>query len=331
MEGEGTTEGGDTGGEQSAELSGLGTVEGGGESTEGGSSEGNGSAPPAAKPQTYKITRLGQEREVSLEDLQRMASDDWEDEFKINGEMVRARLPELVRRHQLERTSFQRIEDAKTREKQLEAERAKGRENPLWYLSTHLGVEDPRAWLFKNARSEIELEQLAETDPREYAKRLIEREREETARAAARKEAEEKRAAQERSEQEWNDGMRQALPKALQGAGLPPTQAFAHRVASTLVRARSAGADITPEDAAAIARRDAYGETHDWLGTMDGEGLLAFLGDKLREKIRAAELAVVKGKQATTTEQTPAPVQTRRKPAEEPDYRSPADFMNDYR
>lgn len=295
----------------------------------------SGEPPPATEPaqtaaEKYKIRRGGEEREYTLEELQRMASDDHEEELTVDGQTVRVKMPDILRGYRIERAAMGRLEQATNLRKQLEAERQAGREDPLAYLRQHLGVNDTDEWLFQRTKQVIDLRKLRESDPEAYADAMDKRRREAFEREQARQKAEaEARKAQEEDER-WTRSMREAIPGAAKRVGLPETNAYLHRVASAVLRARNSGLELDPADAAAIVQREVAGETVDLLSGMDGDAILAMLGKDLRKKIREAEIKAIRGAKTHPVRQTPTS-QARRRERERDDddggYITGAEFM----
>jgi hypothetical protein len=257
------------------------------------------------------------EEEWDAERIQKFLDDDDDDEFELDGEKVRIPRWEQRRLVRPAAASMRRMQQAAELRKQLEADRARLKQDLLGFADDTLGHEeadettlDPeirgllngmrptkaQAAYLQAARKVYELAQLRKTDPDKY---LAEQKRVIDARMAARTKMEaEQRANSERVER-WG----REIPAALQQAGLDDTPENRMRLANVHQPAIAAGYDMPFTEAAYMVRQQQQKEVRSVISKMDGPTLHKFLGPELTKRLREVDLKKVKAE----TQQAAAP------------------------
>lgn len=153
-------------------------------------------------------------------------------------------------------------------------------------------------------------EQEMTPEQRELAQ--LRREREESQKTRAQQEAEAKAARSKAVREEYATKAREALPGALQAAGLPHTKAVVQRVAAAAQEAIRSGEDVDAVmgDMARIARSVKAEMLEEWRelhGAMDPEALAGLLGDEKLKALRARDVERLKAAQAGVAPAVRAP------------------------
>lgn len=142
-------------------------------------------------------------------------------------------------------------------------------------------------------------------EQREKEKRLKEYEDRETA-TKAEAEAKEKAASLARFEQSYES----KILEALEIQGVPKKPEAVARMAQYLLKTVEDGYDLTPSELAAQVRSDYTDEIKSLFSDVEGDQLLALLGDAVAEKIRKADM-----KRLKTTHDRPFPKRSAQKQA----------------
>lgn len=265
----------------------------------------SGSSKPKTPAQKHKVRRMGQDVEMTLEELLDAASDNHPYELDIGKDkdgnaLKRAlKLPELVRQARLGEAAMAKMEQAAELRKQVEEARSRGKQDVGWYMREHLGVEDPEDWAVKMATARLqrqrELHELLEQgNVVEYNKRVTQQERERVERERALEEQRRQQAEAQKAAQERAQAIDEAFPAALKAAGLPDNDVARYRVAAIMRRYHMAGHELSIEDGAAMAAQADKEEVLGRLSQLDPDQLLEYLGKDLRKVLRQAELKQVK-------------------------------------
>lgn len=282
------------------------------------------------KPPKYTYKRFTEKGTYADEEwdepkVREFLSDDYEEEYKIDGETVR--LPRHRARSYVQqgRTAFQRMEEAKKLKQEVEAQREAAARAPYEWLDETMGYDfDPEPvggmqitkaerMALKTAERLYSLAELREKDLSQYI--IEERKRTDQLRQAREKISEKKRTAEEtaRRSKEAFENFRPQVIDALKNAGVEPTEDFERRVVSYLKRAQNAGYKMPLSEAAQHARNDHIQEIRSALSRHDGEALLSVLGPDLERKIRGAGV-----KRIESAQQQAAPVQQQQQRGDEP-------------
>lgn len=253
----------------------------------------------------HKLRRLGQDVELSLDELIAAASDSHPYELELgkgqDGNPIRksVQLPELLRSARLGEAAFVKMREAAELRKSYEGARERGRGDVAWYMREHLGVEDPEDWAVQQASGRLkrqrELHELLQSDPAEYHKQVTADERARVEREAAAREAAQKREADARAAQERAQQLAQQVPEALAAAGLPATNEMGYRLAQIVRKYESVGHNITMEEGAHLVAEGYRQELTGYLSQMPVDALLGLLGKDLRKTLREAEIKALKG------------------------------------
>lgn len=242
---------------------------------------------------------------------------------KVNGREIDVDEAELLESGktatQIRRAAEERFAQAKRMLAEVEARQKKLTESPEDALSELLGGKEKFLALAEQAL--IRKLQLEQMDP--HARAAME----------ARQALEAERKARMDIEQQIRDQQAQALQaqfaqefdsqftEALESHGLPRTPDTVRRMAQLQVKAIDMGLQLAPKDIAKIVRDDFVSEQASTLAHLSGDKLLAALGPELRKRIRAAEVASVKGKPAAAAAPAPKPADIPKRPMTQDEWR----------
>lgn len=85
------------------------------------------------------------------------------------------------------------------------------------------------------------------------------------------------------------------VTEALDGSGLPPTNGVIRRMAYAQRRVLETGHEIPMAQVVAHVQEELQAENHEVMAALEGEKLLAYIGPELMQKVRAADLARIRG------------------------------------
>ncbi len=263
------------------------------------------------KARIHKYRKLTEKGEYEEEDwdeerVAKFLSDDWEDEYVIDGQKVSLPRHQAKRNIQLAETSYRRMEDTAKTRKELEERAKRAAENPLEFLDEADGYKFTERYdeldLTRSERLSLEraaefyeLQKLRRENPSEYMRR--ERARNQRMLDAQAKsqtkqrEAAEKQAAAKRFQAE----MEPQVDAALKGVRLRLTPENRQRVAQHMNRAQRTGVKMSLADAAQHARQDYVNSLRQDLSEHDGATLEALLGAELSKRLREAQIRKVQG------------------------------------
>lgn len=259
------------------------------------SGEGGEAKPRTDKPQKFKIKRMGKEIETDLETLQRMASDDWEDEIPVSGQPRKAKYQDLVRGYQLSEGAFDRMRKAAELEKQWAERMDFGRKDPGWFLETQFGVENHEDWahhvLLKKIEREKKLKELYEAgDMYGFEKLTQDVAAERNKRKEAFKQAQDAAIRRQQDIAEQRKKTEASIQGAFKQVGVPDNDAT-RAIASRIFRQyNEIGHDLPHDHLAAMVRDEYVKHIGSYLDQLDDDGLLGFLGDGRRKKLRELEV-----------------------------------------
>lgn len=188
----------------------------------------------------------------------------------------------------------------------------------------HNGFTGYQGWLYDQARALYNQElQLAELERTDHPKFIAEIRKREAERLAAKQRREASFAQRQQAEQrhkaavaEWERSVGENLGKL--GVPMNPrTRAIAESIAREWAEAgrgmtpeqrEAAGLNLTHDQLASMVRDQYHGEIFDYIGSeQDDEKLLAKLPKRLRERLRNAELAALKGAKKQQAAAAPKP------------------------
>lgn len=268
------------------------------------------SAPAEAK---FKVRRGGREAEFTAAEMAKMLDDEYEHDFHgalgkpllIDGKPVKHNWKGIQRAVQDATGAAEarrRFSEESKRFAQMR-EWAKAPENRATFMQRELGIEDFDQWVLERAGEAFErrtkMVELAAKDPvayeREYKANL-------DAQSKAQREALERLEKQQNSEREHGERVRQwtgRLGEELKKIGGVPLNSRTYEIAVQIRDAWDEAQQQLPWDKLAEFVRDAWHEEiFGYIDPQPDEALLQLLGDKRRERLRAAEIAALKGKKA---------------------------------
>jgi hypothetical protein len=220
---------------------------------------------------------------------------------KVDGNELEVDDQELVRGYQLSKTSYQRLEEAKKLQSQVEQFQELLDADPVKALEHLAKQKGKNVGAYREAmeRHLYDLIRQEQLSPQERERLALE----EKVKAYE----EEKKTASERAEQEEMQRLQQhyqaeydkQITEALNTADLPKTPATVRRMASLMQKNLQLGLDLQPAQIVKMVRDEYLEEQREILGKLDGESLLKFLGEDLATKIRKHDVAKLKAGQKT--------------------------------
>lgn len=293
----------------------------GAEGSEGAEGEGQEADPAKAKAKAaakYKVKFGGQDREGTLEDLQKWASDDFEHEVTVDGAVERLRYPELHARARLGSAAFARMREAKAAEARYQGLEKQLMENPVSVFER--AGRDPLQWAIEQVQAEAQLEQMQATDPRGYAQKIVERERR-IAEAKSQREAQQKQAEQQQADkQRMRKATYEALPQAM---GLKMSPLVNGVVGQLMHDAERSGHAPEVAELAMLAKSQIRRDMQAMVSDMNPEQLRELIGDAAMKRLRQSDVASAReaekkrlgiGNQNTAPATGPKPTQGALKP-----------------
>lgn len=233
--------------------------------------------------------------------------------LKVSGREVEVPEDELIEAGktaaQMRRAAAQQFEEAKRLRAEAEALKKRLTESPEDALAEALGgAEKVDALAEARLLRKLQLEQMnPDQRARLEAERALESERKARQKMEEDIKAREARALEQHMAQEFDARFTEALKEN----GLPKTPETVRRLAQLQRKALEMGLDLEPKRMARIILDDIAAEQSATLAQLEGERLLGALGPELRKRIRAAEVAAVKGGGAPAPKPV-APVQPER-------------------
>ena len=251
----------------------------------------------------YKVKRGGTEREIDGDELAKRYSDDYEHEFVgPGGKPIKKKWDDVSRAVQLSEGAAARATRAAQLEQRLAAEREAGKKNPRDYLRDYLGIDDPKKWVFEQAREDwkrnAEIEELLVSDP-QRAREMIQ----EDARLDAQRVTERERAAaQARSDKERSDqATREATSqweRAFQGQGLTWTDETIGLARAIVAKYQQSDVVLPMAEVATLVKRELHTQRRKEFASMPIADLHALLGPEITAAWRAHDVAALKGERA---------------------------------
>lgn len=227
---------------------------------------------PKPEPRRYKVKVQGQEREVTEE--------------------------ELIQAYSASTAANEKFQEAAKMRKQATQFLQNLTEDPFQVLTDpRLGIkpEDLRAkfesWYHENF---VEPELLS---PEERKFRQQEKELQQYREQEKKREAEEKEQRIQALQQQYSQRYQKLIQDAVQQSGLPASEEVIMRIASYMKKAREAKMD--PAEVMPLivqnVKKDFETSVRNLYGSMNGEQLLAILGEDTAKKIREAEIQKLRG------------------------------------
>jgi hypothetical protein len=287
------------------------------------------------KPTKHKVKFFGQEREIaSLEDVLPMLSDDYELEVPVSGQTRKAKYPDLVRGYQMSEGAFDRMRKAAELEKTIGSRLEHAKKDPAWALEMLHGVPDHVRWAAEVVRNQMsqekELDELYQTDRFEWQRRMDKLADDRKARRDA-YEAEQKRSVEEaRTRKEAAERTEGEVRKACEAVGMKWNAQTRSIAGEIYQKYQQVGHQLPPADVAAMARAEYVKQINEHLDSLDDEGLVKFLGDARRKKLRQYELAEVR--RGGKVQEAPKPANTNgAKPKQDSKGMTEKEFKNQWR
>lgn len=256
------------------------------------------------KPTKHKVKFFGQEREIgSLEEALPFLTDDYEHEIPVSGEKRKAKYPDLVRGYQMSEGAFDRMRKAAELEKSIGGRLEHGKKDPAWALEMLHGVPDHVRWAAEVVRGQItqekELDELYQTDRFEWQRRMDKMADDRKARRDAFEAQQKQTVEEERARKESAARTESEVRKAVEAAGLPWNSSTRTAAGEIYAQYAAVGHQLSPGDVAAMAREKYIAQINAYIDSLDDDGLIKFIGDGRRKKLRQYELAEVRrgGKQ----------------------------------
>ncbi len=252
------------------------------------------------KPTKHKVKFFGQEREISsLEEAISLLNDDYEHEIPVSGEKRKAKYPDMVRGYQLSEGAFDRMRKAAELEKSVNERLEHAKQDPEWGLQMMFGVEDPLTWAAERVRKQMsvdaKLKELYDSGNHFEHQRLMDQLADQRkAQRDAFNEAKRKQAEEQKARKEASARTEGEVRKAVEGAGMPWNSATRTIAGEIYAQYSAVGHQLNPADVAAMAREKYIAMINQHIDSYDDEGLVKFLGDARRKKLRQYELAEVR-------------------------------------
>jgi len=215
---------------------------------------------------------------------------------KVNGRDIELPEDEVIQSGlsaaQIRRAANEQFEAAHKARAEVEAFKNGLQTQGAKFLMQQMGPEAFRNMVIQAATEEMKREQM---DPQQRAL-LEERQRreqlEEQIRAQQQQQVQAREAQIVASLQQQYD---QEFGKALADYHLPKTTETVRRMAGIMKAYNQRNVTLSPAEAAQMVREDIASESVGTLGQMDGARLIEMLGPEVMKKIRAADIARVKG------------------------------------
>jgi hypothetical protein len=320
------------------------TLDAGSEATEGAEGTETKSDVPR-----YKYRRFGKEQEHAAEELAKMLDDDYEHEFHgaggkpllVNGKPAKMKNAEIVRAVQMSSGAIDAMRRANESHERNEGLFKWASEDSYknlphlleervgldQYVSKDSGFTGYQGWLYDQARALYNEEvQLAELEKSDHPRFIAEIRRREAERLAAKQRREQTFQQRQQSQQQHKQAVAEwerNVGAKLSEIGVPMnarTRAIAESIARewgeagrgmTPEQREAAGLNLTHDQLAGMVRDSYHEEIFGYIGgEQDDEKLLAKLPKRLRERLRNAELAALKGAKKQQAATTPKPANT---------------------
>lgn len=233
--------------------------------------------------------------------------------LKIDGAEEEVDEPELIRRAQIGQAGYKRMQEAASKQKELEAKFKEFEADPIKFFSK--SGKDFREVAEQFLIGELEKEQMSPEQRRlrELEARVKEQEEKE-------RQIKEDMEKQEltRQEQRFAEEYDRGVAKALESTGLPRDPYTVKRMANYMLEALENDIDLSPDEAALMVQEDYQKELKSFLNSLDDP--TSFLGEELMGRFRKSDLAKVKAQPQHTpknSDERPQPKQQKRLTMEE--------------
>ena len=227
---------------------------------------------------------------------------------KVNGKEVELPEDEVIQSGltaaQIRRAANEQFQQAQRARQEVEAFRQGLQQQGARFLMQQMGPEAFKRMVIEAATEEMKREQM---DPAQRAL-LEERQRREQLEEQVRQsQAQQQQAREEQAAAQYRQQYDKEFGDALTSLNLPKTTETVRRMATLMRSYLQRQIELTPAQAAQMVREDLASESAGTLGQMEGARLIEFLGADVMKKIRAADIARVKGAKANGA---PAPTPT---------------------
>lgn len=224
---------------------------------------------------------------------------------KVNGRELELDESEVIQSGltaaQMRRAASEQFEQAKAQRAEAEALRQRFAKDPVAVF------EEMNPGQFRQIAEQYLIRQLQveQMDPTQRALLQHQQALEAERAKVAKYEADQKSAAEEAQAAQYRQQFDSEFSAALNECGLPKTAETVRRMAQLTGKALQMGLQLTSKDIASLVKQDFLEEQVKTLSGLDGEPLLAALGEGLLKKIRTADVAKIKAAKAVAT-QAPA-------------------------
>jgi hypothetical protein len=233
-------------------------------------------------------------RELGEQDLDAIVT------VKINGEVKKMPVREVIKLNQLENVSQAKMKEAAKLVKQVEQFFSNVKKDPE-YVLREAGI-DPDEWAEATLAKKFELMQMSpeQKELMEYKNKLKTYEEKEKAEKEA-KEFEEK----SRAEAQVSEALDLEIGEAWKEAGLPKSKKVFADIAFKMLSASRQGKNLTAKEAAASVKTEFLNSITELVSQMDAEAIQGLLGKEVMKKLRAWDVKRVTGQSASSEKQSP--------------------------
>jgi len=247
--------------------------------------------------------------------------------LKYGEEEVELDEPELIRRAQLGFGAEKRLQEA------AQANKKAMKVLEEWNQLTSL-IKDPRKAfeIFRHPSIGLDPEKIAEDLIYEKIQReQMTPEQKEAAELKARlmrledeKKAQEQEAQTQQMkalEEKYTNDYQSKIISTLEKAGLPKNRRTVARMANYMLAGLQEGVELDPSDVIELVRKDYLEDIQGLFGQLEGDKLLEVLGEDVAKKIRATDLARIKGKAKDPQAKNEPPPKVEKKKMTKEDWR----------
>lgn len=294
------------------------------------SESGQPSEPIEAKPK-YKIRRGGTEAEYEVDQLVQMLGDDYEHEIPgVGGKPMKVRWADMVRHSQMGDGYMTKMREAAEMRKQIAREYEAGKQDPVSFLESRLGIEDADRWAIERAGAAFKEEQrlfaLREQNPSEFTREMEKR----ALAKLERRQSVEKRAKESAEREQQQAHARQAKINEVQGAlkaqAVPVNELTTQLAGKILYEYAQAEHQLAPDQLAHLVRKQWDGMVRGFIGSLPDDQLLRYLGDDMRARLRSLEVGAARGAKKPAHVQQQAEPQRQQPAQQQSKGMSDADF-----
>lgn len=218
---------------------------------------------------------------------------------KVDGREVEVTQDELLRGYSVNSAAQRRMDEAARIKREADARQQRfeaAKKDPK--LARQVLLETLPPEVLNQVAEELIYEQIEQHQMSPEQRRIAELEQE-LARQAEEREQQAQAAQQQEYEQAFQQNVQEfnkTILETLQKAKVPATEWTAQRTAAYMAENRRYKLGYSPDQIAAQVADEYQGEMRSYAEAMDGEALLAWLGDKVANKIRKADLARIRSR-----------------------------------